>query len=361
MKSKNPLFRRLSRLNELQVADMALSELEQTVRKDHKAKSNVIPRVGAAIQKKIKYPPTAPNALTQIVRRALSSSPDERYETVTDMILDLHRARSQIETEMQARLEKQEEINRQKTPLYERALKPMTVTLSILICVGSIAGVGVVIHYLYPNGVFLKTVEVPQLIGQNLNEITADSDLFYLDITYQFHQDSETGVILSQSPQAGMMRHVSPGHHPCTITLHVSLGPEQVQVGDYAGMTKYQALTECRRLGLIPSIQKVSDHPAGNVAKSDPPAGTVLTAGSDITLYVGTSHHVARVAVPNMIGNNEIGASNMLSSLGLICSHVSYMSSDLPAGTVIAQSILSGTSVNAGTKVSIVVSKGQTS
>ena len=360
MRSRNPLFRRASRLNELQITDMALAELEQTLKNNHKTPSSAIPHVGKAIQQKIKHLSTAPNALTQIVRRALSSD-EERYECVTDMILDLHRARSQIETEMQERLKNREIFERERIPWYERAIKPMSVTLSILICTGSILGVGLLIHYLYPNGVFLKTVEVPQMIGQNLNEITADSDLFDLDITYQFHRDSETGVILSQSPQAGMMRRVSPGRHPCTVTLHVSLGPEQVQVGAYTGMTKYQALTECRRLGLIPKIKKISDHPAGNVAKSDPPAGTVLKAGSDITLYVGTSHHVSRVAVPNMIGNSEIGASGMLSSLGLVCSRVSYMESDQPVGTVIAQSILSGTSVSAGTKVSIVVSKGKTS
>ena len=357
MRSKNPLFRRFSRLNELQITDMALSELEQIVKHDHKS-ATAISRVGIAIQNKIKSLPTAPNSLLQIVRRALSSSEKERYETVTDMILDLHRARSEIETEMQERLKQEMTLKLRKARWYERALKPMKIMLSILICISSVAGVGILLHYLYPNGVFLKTVEVPQWIGQNLNEISADSDLFYLDITYQFHRDSETGVILSQSPQAGMMRRVSPRNHPCIITLYVSLGPEQVQVGNYAGMTKYQALTECRRLGLVPSIKNVSDHPSGNVAKSDPPAGTVLTAGSNITLYVGTSHHVSRVAVPNMIGNSEIGASNMLSSLGLICNKVSYMTSDQPAGTVIAQSILSGTSVNTGTKVSIVVSKG---
>jgi len=75
-------------------------------------------------------------------------------------------------------------------------------------------------------------------------------------------------------------------------------------------------------------------------------------------LYVGTSHNVAKVAVPNLIGLSEVTASTMLSSLGLARGNVSYMTSDQPIGTVIAQSVLSGNSVSAGTRVAIVVSKG---
>ena len=360
MRTKNPLFRRFSRLNELQVVDMALSELERSIQQPRHQAMNTVSRVGMAMKQKIKYLPTAPYALSEIIRRALSSPPNQ-YACLTDMILDLHRARAEIESEMQARLQKKKDKETQKPPLYERALKPMTTALCILICVGSLTGIGILIHYLYPNGMFLTTVEIPQWTGHHLNDIPTDGKLYRLDITYQFHSDSKAGTVLSQSPPAGMLRHVSPGRHPCTVTLHVSLGPEQVQVGDYAGMTKYQALTECRRLGLIPKVQTVSDHPAGNVAKSDPPTGTILTAGSDITLYVGNSRHVSRIAVPNLIGNSEIGASNMISSIGLICSHVSYMTSDSPVGTVIAQSILSGTAVDTGTNISIVVSKGKTS
>ncbi len=358
MPSQNQLFKRFSRLNELQITNMALSELESSLHRDRRTHSAAMHRIALAMQQKCYHIKTAPNALTEIIRRALSSSPQERYDCITDMIIELHRARAQIETEMQARIQRQMEENRHKTPWYERAMKPTATVFTTLLIICLLTGGGLALHYLFPNGVFLKDVEIPQMVGQNLNDMKTDEKLFSLDITYQFHNDSPSGTILSQSPTAGMVRHVSPGIHPCKITLYVSLGPEQVQVGDYAGMTKYQALTECRRLGLIPSIQKISNHPAGNVAKSEPPAGTVLQEGSEIILYVGTSHHVSRIAVPNLIGNSEIGARTMISSLGLMCNQVSYLTSDQPVGTVIAQSILSGTAVAAGTKISIVVSKG---
>lgn len=360
MRSRNPLFRRFSRLNELQVVDMALSELEQNIQNKAKDQPSLIRQVGLAMQQKMPKIKTAPDVCTDIIRRALSSDPANRYHSAADMMIDLHRARAQVETEMQKRIADQQASKPPKRPFSDRALKPLTVTLCTLIGLGITVGGGFALHYLYPNGIFLRPVEVPQLVGQNLKEFTPDPKLFSLDVSYQFHRDSEAGTVIAQSPQAGMIRRVSPGMHPCTLTLTVSLGPQQVQVGDYAGMTQHQALAECRRLGLIPTVRKVSDHPAGNVAKSEPTAGEILTEGSSIILYVGTSRRVARVSVPNLIGNSEIAASTMLSSLGLLCNHVSYMTSDQPTGTVIAQSILSGTAVNMGTKISIVVSKGKT-
>lgn len=358
MSFSNPLFRQFSRLNELQITDMALSALEASLRRDRKTHPAAMRRISSAMHQKCHHIKTAPHALTQIIRRGLSSSPEEQYACILDMIIDLHRARTQIETEMQFKLQKRAEEKRLKLPWYERAMRPVSNIFASLLVIALLIGGGLAIHYLFPNGIFLRSVEIPQMVGLNLNDLKTDEKLFSLDITYQFHSDSKGGTILSQSPTAGMVRHVSPGIHPCKITLYVSLGPEQVQVGDYTGMTKYQALTECRRLGLIPSVQKISDHPAGNVAKSEPPAGTVLQEGSEIILYVGTSHHISRVAVPNLVGNSEIGARTMISSLGLLCSQVSYLTSDQPVGTVIAQSILSGTTVAAGTKISIVVSKG---
>ena len=54
MRSRNPLFRRFSKLNELQVVDMALSELETHIQKRSRDPVAVIRRVGSAMKMKIK-------------------------------------------------------------------------------------------------------------------------------------------------------------------------------------------------------------------------------------------------------------------------------------------------------------------
>lgn len=407
IKTKNPLFRRWSRLNELQVVDMALSELEQNTMISVHETAAFLRRVGGAMEGKLSQISylTASDELFEITRGAFLFGTREGYSCVGDMLVALHRVRPLVEQRMaqqaaEAKTEQAEtrtghaegseesgkhvsesvsEVSKsgenasegvknahggggkgKKRPFCERISKPLTMTVCILLVAGLIGGVGIILHYLYPNGLFLQSVEVPDLVGQNLNAAELDGKLFALQVTYQYNADSEVGTILSQSPQAGMVRRVSPGRHPCVLTLTVSLGAEQVQVGDYIGMTKYQALTACRRLGLIPNIKQVDGYPAGSVARTEPAAGEVLSAGSTVTLYVGTSHNVAKVAVPNLIGLSEISASTMLSSLGLTRGNVSYMTSDQPVGTVIAQSVLSGNSVSTGTRVSIVVSKGKT-
>jgi len=396
IKTKNPLFRHRTRLNALQVVDMALSELEQNMNCPAEQTAALLRRVGGAMERKLSKirNMTASDELFEIVRRAFLSDARQGYSCVGDMLIALHRVRPHVaQSVMRQRAaraqakaeEKQERVTEsaadkqstpehalhstpkagknthgdgEKRPFCERICKPLTVTVCTVLAVGLLGGGGVVLHYLYPNGMFLQSVEVPDLVGQDLNTAAPDRRLFATQVTYQYHADSAVGTILSQSPQAGMVRRVAPGRHPCKLSLTVSLGAEQVQVGDYVGMTKYQALTACRRLGLIPDIKQADGYPAGNVARTEPAAGEVLATGSTVVLYVGTSHNVAKVAVPNLIGLSEVTASTMLSSLGLARGNVSYMTSDQPIGTVIAQSVLSGNSVSAGTRVAIVVSKG---
>lgn len=358
IKQKNPLFRPLSRLNPLQTVDMAIASLEEGIQKRHPDAAVLTRRVALAVMQKLKQSKTALDRCEDIIRRGLS---DTGYPSAAEMLLDLRRVRVQIEADMTdaARAAAQAAADAPKRPSFcERIRRPLALTAWMLTCAGVLTAACIAVHYLYPSGLFLHEVEVPSLVGENIRNTIPDEESFALDITYQFHAEVPSGQILSQRPTAGMTRRVS-ARHPCTLSLTVSLGPEQVQVGDLCGMTKYQALTECRRLGLIPILRKESGHPSGNVARTEPAAGEVLDRGSQITLYIGTAAHVATVVVPNLVGNSEIGAGGMLTSLGLRRGEVTYMDSDAPVGAVIAQSVLSGTAVASGTRVSLVVSRGK--
>lgn len=365
IKTKNPLFRRMSRLNELQVVDMALSELEQNIHLPRERTAAFLRCLGAAMNKKLSQirKTTVSDELCELVRRSFLFGSRDGFASVGDMLIALHQIRPTVEQRVVSAARCKLAASAAKTgaprrPFCERIWRPLTITVSIACAAALLFGGGVILHYLYPNGMFLRSVEVPDLVGQNLNTAQPDRRLFAPQVTYRYDAQSAVGTILAQSPQAGMIRRVSPGRHPCRLALTVSLGAEQVQVGDYVGMTKYQALTACRRLGVIPDIQTVDGYPAGNVARTEPAAGAVVSAGDTVTLYVGTSHRVAQVAVPNLVGLSEVTAGTMLTSLGLQRGNVTYMHADEPIGTVIAQTVLSGNSVGVGTRVGIVVSKG---
>lgn len=357
MRSRNPLFRRTSRLNALQIVDMAISELEQQM-KDRSADPVALTRrVASAMQQKLNQISTASDRCDDILRRAFSSS--DGYTCAADMLLDLRRVRPDVAGEIARDIAARRQARLSRIPLYERLRRPLANTFWLLFGAGVLSAAGVALHYLYPGGILLREVEIPSLIGQNLHSVTPDERLFDLDVTYRFDPETAHGTVLAQSPQAGMSRRVAPGRHPCTLSLVVSMGQEQIQVADFAGMTLHQAQTECRRLGLIPTLRTEKGHPSGNVARSEPTAGEIVPRGSQIVLYVGNAARVSSVAVPNLVGNSEVGATGMLTSLGLLRGGVSYMASDAPVGEVIAQSVVSGTVVGAGTRISIVVSVGR--
>ena len=122
MKSRNPLFRRFSHLDELQIVDMALSELEMHIQKRCREPVAVIRRVGSAMQMKLKQTRTASDRCNDILRRALSSSGG--YTSLTEMVLDLRRVRVEVEADYARRLSAQAAARRerpQKTPFYEKA------------------------------------------------------------------------------------------------------------------------------------------------------------------------------------------------------------------------------------------------
>lgn len=357
MRSRNPLFRRLSRLNCLQIVDMALAELERCLHDRSADPVALTRRVAQAMQQKLSQLTTASDRCDDILRRAFSS--EDGYTSIADMILDLRRIRPDVAGDISRVLDARRLERAARMPLYERLRRPLINTVWLLLGAGMLSASGVALHYLYPNGMFLREVEIPSLIGRDLRVATPDERLFSLDVTYRFDSETPQGTVLAQSPQAGMSRRVAPGRHPCTLSLVVSMGQEQVQVADMAGMTLHQAQTECRRLGLVPIVKTEKGHPSGNVARSEPAAGEILPRGSQIILYVGNAARVSSVAVPNLVGNSEVGATGMLTSLGLKRGSVTYMSSDAPVGKVIAQSVVSGTVVGAGTKISIVVSKGK--
>ena len=78
-----------------------------------------------------------------------------------------------------------------------------------------------------------------------------------------------------------------------------------------------------------------------------------------MSYVVSTGPSVVTVAVPNLTGMTKDGAKSALTEKGLVLGDVTEKSSDKPKGTVVEQSTDSGTKVEKGSKVNIVISSGQ--
>src|SRR5690606_13890512 len=102
-----------------------------------------------------------------------------------------------------------------------------------------------------------------------------------------------------------------------TITVFVSKGPEPVEIPDVTGLPQAEAAARLGRAGFeVTSVEEPSDSvPAGNVIRTQPPAGELLIPGETVTLVVSSGPR--RVAIPDVTGQSEAQAIATLQGAGL--------------------------------------------
>jgi serine/threonine-protein kinase len=141
------------------------------------------------------------------------------------------------------------------------------------------------------------------------------------------------------------------------VNLTVSAGPGSAEVPPTRGLTREEATKRLEKAGFEVVRQGANSEtiPAGEVIRSDPPAGTTARRGSEVTIFVSAGPKL--VAVPVAVGTQRSVAVARIRARGLSPS-VSEQESQAPAGQVISQSPSAGERVDPGSTVSIVVSKG---
>jgi serine/threonine-protein kinase len=143
-----------------------------------------------------------------------------------------------------------------------------------------------------------------------------------------------------------------------TITLTLSLGPEQLPVPDVVGKDFELAqaeLTDAKLVVVKGSARYHDELPAGVVVSTDPKVGTVVKPGTKVTVVLSKGR--APVSVPNLVGKNLNDARTILAQLGLTPVE-SYKDSDKPKDEILGQSPADGTGVEKGTQVTLEISKG---
>src|SRR5206468_2047837 len=99
--------------------------------------------------------------------------------------------------------------------------------------------------------------------------------------------------------------------------------------------------------------------PAGQVISQNPIAGTSVAAGSAVAFVVSLGPAPVPVLVPNVVGLTQAAAQTAITGAGLgVGAITSANSATVPAGQVISQNPVGGTSVAAGSAVAFVVSLG---
>ena len=208
-------------------------------------------------------------------------------------------------------------------------------------------------------------IKMPKLIGLTKNAAEDEMKAIGLkaDFVYETGSSSDDSNLVVKKQQYKKGESVAVDS---TVKLTVgkkesaTTATEKVEVPALINYTEEKAQKELEKLGLkVKKAYSTSDTvKSGYVIKQSPKGGTVVNKGFAVTITV--SKGVAKTTVPSLIGVSQSVAEQELNQVGLKLGTVSYdYSGEVGVGDVISQGIKSGTSVDKGTKVSVVLSLGE--
>ena len=200
-------------------------------------------------------------------------------------------------------------------------------------------------------------IAAPDLIGQTFEQ--AQTTIAATELRLEtgesiFSETVPAGVIVSTDPEPG--GGIKPDG---TISASVSQGPERYLVPDVKGETPEVASTAITGANLaLGGRTEAFDNnvPEGLVAKTDPKIGSELKPDTRVDLII--SKGPKPVNVPKVVGTRIKAANDTLTALGLEVNRSASYSGSVDKNKVISVKPKAGSTVNSGSTVDVVVSKG---
>jgi len=165
--------------------------------------------------------------------------------------------------------------------------------------------------------------------------------------------DRPVGTVIGQDPGAG--EKVDRGS---TVKLTVSAGQGTKEVPAVAGQSVEEAQRILTELGFTTTTKEEASEnvSAGTVIGTLPAAGKRADVGSQVTIVVSTGQPA--VTMPNVVGQDQVAATQTLVGAGLSVQKRTTASSTVPSGDVVSTDPTAGATAHRGDQVTIVVSSG---
>ncbi len=324
-----------------------------------------------------------PLGLEQICIRAMQKNPADRYQTATEMLLDIEEVIKNPKTTFNysvkvdtnpTKIVKSSEIkpitvSKQESYVpddeYDNSERKKKVATIVVIGVIVLIAAAVLLIMAFTNGIQKNTYKLENFVGMAYDDvINANQSGAY---KYKFIQEqeqtdqAEPGIIIRQSPEAGAK--VLEGSE---VTLYVAASPDGLTIPNVYGYTIEQAKTYLERAGFInfKTLSVASENvEEGKVIYTDPKATMVADASTEITIYVSSGPSTSVVEtfkMPAVTGLSQSGARAFLEKYGF--TDISFITQDstMPKGIVISQSPGEGESVQANETIKIIISSGET-
>ncbi len=233
----------------------------------------------------------------------------------------------------------------------------------LLIILGSIF-VGLVlivttIFVLVPYMTKARQIEIPDVMGKTVTEAIKElQDAGFVVADEQIEQPSDMvneGEIIKTNPAAGSVR-----KEGFEVTLYVSSGDSQIEIEDYTGENYNEIKGKLEALGLRVSIEReeinleeIDNYEEGIIFKQDVEAGTKLSMGDNITLYIPKLDN----KYPDFLadGYTLAEAQDFADDMGITLKVEEAETSDYDPGTIFYQSRSAGSVVVSGATLRIKV------
>ena len=329
--------------------------------------------------------PSIPEGLEQITMHAMSADLDTRYPSATRMLRDLEEFRKNpglifdftaepehpdaptpaassdgLSPVQDAGAVREPQAKKQNSPKKNSRRGSRIALVAGIVCIAlAIGGIFYFLYHFFIADLFTKTKEdtVPLLTGSRIDDFSESAYPGFRFETEWKASDAEYGTIIDQSPSAGRSAKVG-----STVQLTVSTGPEINTMPLLVNLSLQNANSTLDSLPIDVSVEveyETSDiYTDGYVISTVPAAGEPLRTGQRVRLIVSQGMEVVLVDVPSLVGEDQDAALAIIDEAGLGRGSIRYDDSDLPAGTVIFQSIEAGQRVKAETVINLRVSKG---
>ena len=325
--------------------------------------------------------PDIPLGLEQICIHAMQKDPMDRYQTATEMLLDIEEIIkdpkatfnyvSKVDTNPTIIVNKNEVLSREEqhndevrqhvdaAEAKEHKKKVITaVTIGIIVLIAAI----VLLVMGFTNGFSKSTTKLENFVGTSYDE-TYDAYSSTYEIVAEYEKTSEytPGTVISQDPVAG-----SKVLQGTKVKLTVAASEQDITVPNVYNYDEDRAKQALEMSGLkhtktvSVSSENVDD---GKVVYTEPKANTVVSEDQEITIYIssGPSTTVIKTyKVPDVDGLTQSTAENFLKKTGF--KNISFVTQDSPIakGIVISQSPAAGATAKETDSIKVVISSGLT-
>ncbi|MFR5875966.1 MAG: Stk1 family PASTA domain-containing Ser/Thr kinase [Eubacterium sp.] len=319
-----------------------------------------------------------PLGLEQICIRAMQKNPLDRYQTATEMLLDIEEIiknpnttfnyvskvdsnPTRVVPKTPVHIEDEEPEDEEEEIYNDSDHKKKVITAVVIGVIVLIAAIILLVMGV-TNGVNKNTNKLENFVGMSYDEII-DSNAY----SYEFIQEQEktddyaAGTVISQSPEAGSK--VLDG---VKVTLVVAASESDITIPNVYGYTEEKAIQalEQNNLKNYKTVSISSENVAeGAVVYTDPKATMVASPDTEVTIYVSSGPSttvIQTLKVPDVSGLNQSGARAFLEKYGF--KNVSFITqaSEMAKGIVISQSPSAGATAQATDSIKVVISSGVT-